>query len=297
MNTYSATPRLESVPRKALPQIVGRLFCPPFLEAVAQNSHRQLIRHLRLRDFFEAAVSVRELLDRLYQDMHEGYRCEYLYKNEIIRKIFEARHNPNRSTVLLEKHLAGWTSRTDLIIVNDTTTAYEIKTDHDDLTRVSHQTNSALSTFDHVVVVCTPRMTADVTRLVDQRVGLMELREDGGFRRVRPAAANVEHIDPCAVFALLRRTEYIPALRRRFGPLPPLDSVSTYDHCLGLFRKLSPRDAHAILLSALRRRYVGGGEAEVLRSTPYGLGHLYYKTPAPRRRTLFADEVLSRSIG
>lgn len=263
---------------------------------VHRRAHGQVLGGLGLDRALSPRSSVTALFDMLYSALERDYRAEYYFKNEIIRRIFEARHNPNRSAVLLEKHIGNWASRVDLIVVNDTTTAYEIKTDYDDLSRVRSQTDHSLRVFDRVYVVCSDCRTESVKEMIDDRVGILELRPDGSFRRDRAAVPNAEFVDPVAVFDLLRQNEYLDALRHRFGPLPKLDPVERYGYCSTRFSQLPPAAAYGILLSALRRRHVRADRAP-LAQLPYALGHLYYKATVKEREMLFAPELLRRTLG
>jgi hypothetical protein len=273
----------------------AQIFSPAFLWMVHRRAHGQVLRSLGLDRVLHPRSSVAALFDVLYSALERDYRAEYYFKNEIIRRIFEARHNPNRSAVLLEKHIGNWASRVDLIVVNDTTTAYEIKTDYDDLSRVRSQTDLALRVFDRVYVVCSDRRTESVREMVDDRVGVLGLRPDSSFRRDRAAVPNAEFVDPVTVFDLLRQNEYLEALERRFGPLPKLDPVERYGYCSARFSQLPPATAYSILLNALRRRHVRA-DRDPLARLPYPLGHLYYKATVKEREMLFAPELLRYTL-
>ncbi|HWT07105.1 MAG TPA: sce7726 family protein [Xanthomonadales bacterium] len=237
------------------------------------------------------------MYERLYAEMRRSYRTEYLYKNEVIRRVFEARHDPDRSTVLLERPIAGWKSRIDMLVVNDTTSAYEIKTDRDDLSRLRRQTDLSLATFDRVFVVASESWADAVLNETDERVGVYALRAAGSLTRRRPFTPNADNVDAAAVFSVLRRAEYLAAIADHFRRQPPDDPRTQYDDSLALFRRMPPRTAHAYLLRALRARFVRRGDARALRELPYALAHLYYKASAAERVTLFSSELLGRPLG
>lgn len=262
---------------------------------VYRRDHDQLLRSLDIDDFREPTLTVDALFDLVYRALGRSYRSEYYFKNEIIRRVFEARHNPDRSAVVLEKHIGNWASRVDLIVINDTTTAYEVKTDLDDLSRLRSQTDHALEVFDRVYVVCSEERTTAAREVVDARVGVLEMRKDGSFRRDRAAVANAGKVVPGAVFGLLRQKEYLSALKRRFGSLPALHPIERYQYCAELFSKLSPDVAHGVLLYALRRRYVRP-DRETLARLPYALAHLYYKATVKERSLLFSPDVLHAPV-
>jgi hypothetical protein len=280
-----------------VPASVRFLFHPDFLQSVAEEAHRELLDALGITRVLGPATTVGEMYERLYAEMRRSYRTEYLYKNEVIRRVFEARHDPDDATVLLERPIAGWKTRVDMVVVNDTTSAYEIKTDRDDLSRLRRQTDLSLAAFDRVFVVCSDAWADDVLAGTDHRVGVYAMRRSGALSRRRPFTANAANVDQGAVFSILRRAEYLAAIAEHFSCAPPADPSTQYDESLALFKKIPPRVAHRYLLRALRARFVRGGDANRLRGLPYALAHLYYKASAGERLTLFSSAVLGRPLG
>ncbi len=279
------------------PAAARHIFRPEFLRRVSADAHRPFTEALGLTSALGPETPVGGMYDRVYAEMARSYRTEYLYKNEVIRKVFEARHNPDRSTVLLERHIAGWASRVDMLVVNGTTTAYEIKTDLDDLTRLRKQTDLSLEAFDRVIVVCSERAANPVRRETDERVGIYALTASGVIRRVRPYVPNADMVDPAAIFSILRRPEYMKAIEKFVGRIPPLDPRARYRFCADAFATIKPKIAHAILASALQRRFVRGGDAASLRGIPFGMAHLFYKTSPGERDALFSPATLGRPLG
>lgn len=273
------------------------LFSPAFLYSAAMNGHRRLLGEFGISQHFPSSMSLGELFARVYDQMRRVCRTEYLYKNEVIRQVFEARHDPDNATVLLEKPISGWASRVDMIVVNSTTTAYEIKTERDKIDRLRSQTDHSLSTFDNVVVVCSDRWVGRVAKCVDGRVGIVALSDSCELSEVRPPQANAHAVDPERVFGILRRCEYMDALRQHYGALPSMDSFNEYETCLEIFKALGPAQAHDVLLTALRKRFVRRGDRETLKGIPYELAHLYYKTSQREKASLFSLALLERSIG
>lgn len=273
----------------------AHIFSPAFLWMVHRGEHDRLLGELSLDQYGRRLPTIRALLDGLYGALDRSYRSEYFFKNEIIRRVFEARHNPDRSVVLLEKHIGNWASRVDLIVVNGTTTAYEIKTDLDDFSRLRLQTEHALAVFDRVYVVCSEQRVALARQIVDERVGVLGMRKDGSFRRDRAAVANAENVVPSAIFDLLREKEYLSVLKRLFGSVPTTDPIERYQRCADIFSTVAPRTAHAALAHILRRRYVRP-DRQALAQTPYALGHLYYKATPKERSLLFSPAILGARV-
>jgi len=77
---------------------------------------------------FERAFS---LLER------EGYRHEYVYKAALTQKIFLGRHSLQTASMLSEFRVGQ--CKADLVILNGTSTVYEVKSERDSLDRLERQ--------------------------------------------------------------------------------------------------------------------------------------------------------------
>ena len=237
----------------------------------------------------------RVIFDAAYSRLKQSYRCEYVFKNEIIRKLFLARHDEATSIVVPELPVRG--NRIDLVVINGTTTAYEIKTRYDSLDRLKAQIDASLLVFDRTIIVCDPGHVAKVRALIlDERVGVICYTDAGTFRTERQWRSNAAQADPRAIFDCLRADEYVPALRRLLGTVPSVPNTMTYRTFAPLFASLQPRIAHAILANMLKRRFADNASASLARILPAGMAQIYYETPHRDRGRLFANRLLNRKL-
>ncbi len=96
-----------------------------------------------------------ELYDYLYEEMKKDYRCEYVYLNEIFINEIMKNHDINHS-IITEFNVGS--SQADLVVVNGTTTVYEIKTELDSFDRLNGQLEDYTKAFDKVYVIVYPTM-------------------------------------------------------------------------------------------------------------------------------------------
>ena len=111
-------------------------------------------------DFFSAA----------HDHLWEGYRSEYLYKNAIARKVLFRRQS-SLATTSMFCEFAVEQAKLDVLLVNGTTTAYEIKTELDCLDRLETQLHSYCRVFDRVFVVTCKSLSRRVLSAVPSVVG------------------------------------------------------------------------------------------------------------------------------
>lgn len=280
-----------------LPGAAGWVFSPAFLWQVADGRHRALLRRLGVTRVLGAHTTIAEMYERIYEEMLHSYRVEYVYKNEIIRKLFIARHDPDRAAVVLEQPIDNRNTRLDLLVVNDTTTVYEVKTAHDSLMRLNRQTTEALRVFDRVVVACPNTHLDNVRSLIDERVGIVLLGPRGGLRSLRAPSSNAARVDPLAIFSVLHRRERERAVVARFGALPSLPPLERYEWCRERFGRIRPQDAHDILLASLTTRHVRPGRNAFSEELLPAMTHLGYKLTSAERRRLLSPRILGRPIG
>ena len=78
-----------------------------------------------------------EAFDAALKSLVAGHRSEYVFKNQIISKVVFGRHSPRTASALLELPMGQ--SVADVVVLNGTSTTYEVKTDLDQFTRLSTQ--------------------------------------------------------------------------------------------------------------------------------------------------------------
>jgi len=209
--------------------------------------------HATLADAFERAYAV----------LLKSYRNEYVYKNVLVSKIVFGRHSPRTASALLE--LPVGSSIADLLVLNGTSSVYEIKTDLDNLDRLKSQVADYLTCFENVNVVSSLSRIDAVERIVPRRVGLIAIRNSGALSTVRPSIPGLEGIRLDRLFEVLRRAEVIEVLRNTIGyelDVPPGD---VWRRTKALFTALPVSQAHSEALLQLRAR---GLRSSVLASDP-----------------------------
>jgi hypothetical protein len=241
----------------------------------------------------EAGATFSDLFEWAYRRLYRAYRCEYVYKNEILRRRVLSHHNPSRIAISSEFLIGN--NRLDLLVINGTTIAYEIKTSYDNLDRLPSQIAAYLSIFDRVNVVCDPAFIDPVESIVDQRVGILALTERGSLPVVRPSAPNMQNINPVAVFDLLRAEEYVSAVQRLFGVRLNVPNTQRRRVHLAYFQTLPSSVAHEVLLHSLRVRF-SDRKAELVNNLPNSMVQMYYEANANDRGKLFDTASLRRTL-
>lgn len=235
----------------------------PRLRVLAELVHN--IPDATLGDAFDAA---HRLLSR-------GYRSEYVFKNDIVSRVVFGRHSPRTASALIEQPMGD--SIADVVVLNGTTTVYEVKTDLDQFSRLRTQLADYSSRAEYVYVVTSPERMAAAAAVAPEHVGVLGLHQRRGhLSTFRPAASNMARLDVSHLFRLLRTGEVQAALYATHGYRPNPHQGRMWEEMEELFLTLSPTVAHHQVLQQLRSRAAHIADLLVSEALPTSLRALAY---------------------
>lgn len=146
--------------------------------------------------------------DYIYKQLKSNYRCEYVYLNEIFLNEILKNHDDNH-TIITE--LIVNKSQADLVIINGTTTIYEIKTELDSLSRLKSQLDDYMLVFDKVFVITYSEMVDKLTQTLVGKysgVGICILEKNGKLNKIKESISHMELFDKASMFSVLIRKEF-----------------------------------------------------------------------------------------
>jgi hypothetical protein len=232
--------------------------------AFARLSQKTGLHHdasgVRVRDFFEEAYAV---LAR------QGQRTEHVYKTAILHKVLLGTHSLRTATMLTELRVAD--CRADVVILNGTSTAYEVKSERDGLHRLERQVGAYRKVFAQVSVIAGHDHVAAVIDSVPADVGVLRLSGRGSVSTIREAINAPERIEPSVLFDSLRRDEAVEILRLHGVAVPQVPNTEVHRMLRGIFASLSPAEAHDGFVRVLRKTRSVLGLAEFLEGLPRSL--------------------------
>ncbi len=251
---------------------IAQLYNQSLLKKLATDANLDFIRlvatHSPLKDCCQG-LTVGELLDALYRFLQLHYRSEYVYKNTIAQKIAIERHPSNNAKLLTEFRVNQ--SKADAVVLNGTSSVYEIKTEFDDLNRLEGQLSDYQKLFDKIYVVTHADGIDKVIHHVESHIGIIALTDRFTLQTCRPASSNIANVDPLVIFDSLRQNEYLNILLRSLGFAPAGSKYGWYEQCREQFGKLSPTEAHQGMLLALKARSKSGEFLDFIQRLPRSL--------------------------
>jgi len=180
-----------------------------------------------------------------------GFRDEYVYRAAITKKILMGRHSLRTASMLTEFRVGA--CKADLVILNGTATAYEIKSERDSLARLLNQVVHYKRVFATVNVIASENHVASVRELVPPDVGIMCLSKRYQFSVVRDAQDRPERICPVTVFESVRSAEATAILKGLGFGIPDVPNTQRYTAMRSLFSGLDPVALHHEFVRTLKR--------------------------------------------
>lgn len=181
----------------------------------------------------------------------EGLRDEYIYRAALTHKILLGKHSL-RTAAMLTEFRAG-TSKADLVILNGTSTVYEIKSERDTLARLISQVDNYKRVFASVNVVVSEKHIDAVALVLPEDVGILCLSRRFRISTIRDAVDRPAGICPTTVFESLRSAEAAAILKALGLAVPAVPNTQRHASMRALFADLEPTTLHSALVRTLKR--------------------------------------------
>lgn len=192
-------------------------------------------------------------LKYLYRQISINYRCEYVYKNELIELLIKKYAHSN--TVIFNEFRMQ-KSIVDLAMFNGNSRAFEIKTEYDTTRRLIGQLVDYTRVFQLCYVVIPANMLETYEKNIPPYIGIVLMRESGGVLELdeaRPAVEN-KNIDAGMMMKCLRTKEYENMVIEEFGKLPDVPYYEMYEACEEKLYDMPPDKLHQYFLKEIEKR-------------------------------------------
>lgn len=211
----------------------------------------------------DANASYMDYLSYMYAAMSKSYRCEYVYKNEIINQLLINKYG-TRHTVAFNEFRVG-DSIVDLAMMNGESKAFEVKTTLDSPKRLAKQMNDYKKVFDKSYIVVDAEECECYSNCVDDSTGIVSLSYVRGrivLEEYRSAKRH-EMIDASSLMKCLRTSEYKNIVNSYFGMLPEVSSFDMYEACRELLTKIPSETLGILFLTEVKKRKSATGRLKL----------------------------------
>ena len=183
-----------------------------------------------------------EYFTYLYHFMMRYYRCEYVFKNEVINKIL-LRHFTHPDTISFSEFHVDQ-SIADLVMFNGISRAYEIKTDYDSDKRLIHQLTDYNKLFDKCYLVTSSDGYKKYAKELPDNIGIITLKE----------AELSDVIDIPTLMRSIRAVEYKSIVKDLYGSLPVVSEFDMFEECEKLLANADNRKVRASFMRVIKQR-------------------------------------------
>ncbi|MBU1063979.1 sce7726 family protein [bacterium] len=232
-----------------------------YLLEVCRNSG--MLKHL------DSSLLLSQFFDLVYNFLFKHYRNEYIYKNAIANKILLGKHSLNTSQMLTELRVGK--CKADVVIVNGSSTVYEIKSEYDSFKRLENQIYAYLEIFDHINVITSESQLAKLRIIIPDNIGIMILTDRNTIRTIRESKSNKQNIILETVFNTFRKDEYLHVIQEYYGGIPDVPNTQIFNKCKQLFCTIPVESAHDLTVKILRQRNTSAFIKDFLDKTPFSL--------------------------
>lgn len=202
---------------------------------------KSLLPHEPIKNVFEMAY-------RLLQE--KSNRHEYVYKSAIAHKILLGKHSLRTATMLTEFRVG--TSKADVVILNGTSTVYEIKSERDNLDRLESQLNDYKKVFARINIITGHSHLQHVLESTAQDVGILLLNDRFQISTIRESQNNVTQLCPIAIFESMNSKEALRILAKFKRPIPAVPNTLLHKALKEEFAQMDPQSLHDEMVSILK---------------------------------------------
>jgi hypothetical protein len=235
---------------------IGRFFSPIVLNSLEKENHSsylsEVCKNSGLLTNIDLSITLGKFFDIVFQFLLKNYRNEYIYKNIIANKILLGRHSLNTSQMLTELRVGK--NKADVVILNGSSTVYEIKTEYDSFKRLDEQLQSYLMAFEYINLITSPSQSEIIKKYLPDAIGLLSFTENNTISTIREPKSNLENINLEFLFDSLRKKEYLSIISKYYGKLPDVPNTKIHQISKNLYCNIPLINAHKLTIEALKKR-------------------------------------------
>jgi hypothetical protein len=258
---------------------LSRIFTNPVFKQIAQSGGSDyFMTKLKKYDSqlsIDPGTQVKDVIENAYGYLSKNYRNEYVYKNTLINKILLGRHSLNTSTMLNEFKVAN--SIADTVIINGTSTVYEIKTELDSPDKLQKQIEDYRKAFAKIYLV-THHSLADryMSLIGESKVGLLCLSGRFKLSVAKEAEEDFSSLNNDVMMRCLRKDEYSSIVKSHFGALPNVSNINFFKECLSLVGQIDSKTLYELMILQLRKRKPAESDSLQSDTLPRELKHICF---------------------
>ncbi len=237
--------------------LLRRLFSTRVLKDIARGYNpaeiAQVREHMERIGVARANAGLRDIYEAAFRQCRGAERGEHVYKNALVEKIVIGRHSLSTASVHFEVRMRS--AKLDVLIARQFLSAYEIKTELDELSRLGAQIEEYRKFCQEVWVFTCDKHLAACERQLPSSIGVAVLTKRYQIRVEKPAESCVDSLDVGSMLRLLRKQEQLDLLRTLGVDVLDIPNTLVASKLKEAAAKCSASEVQARVASALRARH------------------------------------------
>ena len=254
-------------------RILSQIFSPPMFQRIVREDDFVLFQKQTEKYFNAGSYDTNlDIIKSLYKSLQKQYRCEYVYKNNLVLKLIKE-HSLKTTLILNELKIGA--SKADLVMLNGAVRVFEIKTELDDFSKLSKQLNDYQKFADGVSIV-TDEKNAEKLKIeyADTNIGIIVLDAKNKLQTIKEVGCNTSFFDFDTIFKILRKQEYLDLVADNFGFVPDVPNTQIFRACYELLASKNIVDFQKQVLNKLKERRLQNPDLLKSKNTPRELRHI-----------------------
>ena len=233
-----------------------------------------------------------DLLKKSYSVISKYYRCEYVYKNELIKLLLKK--YGTRNSVYFNEFRVG-NSIADMVMFNGESKAFEIKTEYDTPRRLDKQMDDYKRFFDKCYIIVPEDKVDEYRDILESTTGIIAMSRNNGriiLKEIRHAEQN-ERFEFEALMSCLRTEEYKNIVLSLGESLEGIAGYDMYKYCYQVISKANPNELRELFLREIKKRK---NNTALLRKYPMSIRQMMLSLNLPQDKANKLLEQLNINI-
>ena len=233
-----------------------------------------------------------DLLKKSYSVISKYYRCEYVYKNELIKLLLKK--YGTRNSVYFNEFRVG-NSIADMVMFNGESKAFEIKTEYDTPRRLDRQMDDYKRFFDRCYIIVPEDKVDEYRDILESTTGIIAMSRNNGriiLKEIRHAEQN-ERFEFEALMSCLRTEEYKNIVLSLGESLEGIAGYDMYKYCYQVISKANPNELRELFLREIKKRK---NNTALLRKYPMSIRQMMLSLNLPQDKANKLLEQLNINI-
>ena len=237
-------------------------------------------------------VTYSDLLRKSYSFISKHYRCEYVYKNELINLLLKK--YDTRNSVYFSEFRVG-NSIADMVMFNGESKAFEIKTEYDTPRRLDKQMDDYKRFFDKCYIIIPEDKVDEYCEIIEPTTGIIVMSRNNGricLKEIRNAEQN-ESFEFEALISCLRTEEYKNIVLSLGESIVGVAGYDMYTYCYQVFSKADSDKLRELFLREVKKRK---NNTALLRKYPMSIRQMMLSLNLPKDKANKLLEQLNINI-